>query len=223
MALNHVRIIGVAGGSCSGKTTLVNILKALLGDDHCAIIRQDNYYRCQKNSPLSYDQINFDHPDIIEFDKLYEDLASLAKAQAIEMPVYDFATHSRLSTPRIVKPKTIILVEGTLIFTQEKLVSLFDRAIFIECDENTRRERRLVRDVSERARSAESVLAQIANTVEPMYNMFVSPSKSHAHKILNQEECLREMDPESSQLFTYCQAFIEQCTQSYSLTQHPIK
>ena len=182
------KIIAVAGGSGSGKTTFSSKLHEIVGMSHCAVISQDSYYIDQSHK---FDQdggnVNFDHPNSIDFDLLCNHIEELKLQNSIAMPIYDFATHKRLEQTNLLIPHPIIILDGILIFTHEKLVELLDYKIFIDCPENLRFERRLRRDVEERGRTPDGVKAQLEKQVKPMHDEFVDPSKTHADDIVTQD------------------------------------
>lgn len=170
-------IVGVAGGSGSGKTTFAKRLLLKLGQENCAIIGQDSYYIDQSHR---FDRdggaVNFDHPSAIDFKLLEQHIIDLKAGKTIEVPIYDFATHKRLNQTIKVLPHPIILIDGILILSQENLRSHFDHALFIDTPEDLRFKRRLKRDVEERGRTTEGVTAQFFGQVKPMHDQFVGPS-----------------------------------------------
>ncbi len=192
---NHSSIIvGIAGGSGSGKTTFAKKLAEQLGEDLCAILGQDSYYIDQSHK---FDgdggTVNFDHPASLEFDLMSSHLKALKCSESIEVPIYDFATHKRLEKTITFKPKPVILVDGILILSIPSVRSELDEAIFIDCDENLRYERRLNRDVVERGRTPLGVFKQFHNQVKPMHDQFVEPSKKSATLVVTQENFQKEL------------------------------
>jgi uridine kinase len=183
-------LLGVAGGSGSGKTyfaeALVRELKSLLGEDICEIVLQDNFYIDQSHR-FDHDggRVNFDHPDSIEFSLLAEHLKTLKAGNSTEIPTYDFATHKRKLETIKIEPKKIIIVDGILIFNSEPVRCLFDDLIFFQTPEDLRYERRLKRDVQERGRTPEGVKEQFLKQVKPMHDQFVEPSKQYAKTLVN--------------------------------------
>ncbi|WP_127718063.1 uridine kinase [Halobacteriovorax sp. HLS] len=179
-------IIGVAGGSGSGKTTFASRLKEKLGLEHCSVLGQDSYYIDQSNR-FDHDggSVNFDHPESLDFDLMAEHLQLLKKGKDISVPIYDFATHTRSSDTVYLTPKKIVFVDGILIFSQPKVVEHLDHKVFIDCPEELRFSRRLNRDVVERGRTEEGVTNQFKKQVKPMHDLFVEPSKNHACDIVN--------------------------------------
>ncbi|WP_413557800.1 uridine kinase [Bdellovibrio sp. HCB209] len=182
-------IIGVAGGSGSGKTYFARELQNLLGKEHCSIIYQDNYYHDQ-SARFDGDggSVNFDHPDSLDFPLLAEGLKVLKTGSHISVPIYDFVTHTRKIETLTAQPTRIVLVDGILILNSPEVRAQLDEAIFFDTPEFIRFERRLHRDVEERGRTAEGVRKQFDLQVRPMHNLFVEPSKAHAHRIVKDHE-----------------------------------
>jgi uridine kinase len=177
--------IGIAGGSGSGKTTVARVLMQRLEANSIAYLPHDSYYRDLATLPREQRaRINFDHPDSLDTPLLIEHVTKLQRGEAIQMPVYDFATHTRTDSVKIVQPKRVILVEGILIFVEEALRKLMDVRIFVDTPDDVRLIRRLHRDVRERGRTHESVINQWLETVRPMHLEFVEPSRRHAHVII---------------------------------------
>lgn len=178
-------IIGVAGGSGSGKTFFARELQKILGDDQCTILYQDNYYIDQSNR---FDgdggSVNFDHPNSLDFALLARGLADLRDGNTIKVPIYDFATHTRKQETLKCGPKKIILVDGILILDSQVVRDQLDEAVFFDTPEELRYKRRLERDVHERGRTAEGVKKQFDLQVRPMHNQFVEPSKMYAQTIV---------------------------------------
>ncbi len=178
-------LIGVAGGSGSGKTTVSKAILDQVGCDRIAYLQHDAYYRDRSAMPLSARaQVNYDHPDSLDTDLLIKQLKVLRAGQAIQAPVYDFAQHVRKKETRLIEPHPVILVEGILIFADRALRELFDIKIFVDTDADIRFIRRLQRDIAERGRTVESVIAQYQDTVRPMHLEFVEPSKRYADLII---------------------------------------
>lgn len=177
--------IGVAGGTGSGKTTVALKILERVGFDRIAYLPHDAYYRDASNlPPAERSQLNFDHPDALDNDLLIQHLSLLQMGQAVEIPVYDFKTHTRLAETRRVDPQPVILVEGILIFADKRLRDLMDMKIFVDTDADLRFIRRLQRDIGERGRTPESVISQYLRTVRPMHLEFVEPSKRYADVII---------------------------------------
>ena len=181
---NNVFILGVAGGSGSGKTYFAKALADALGKN-ATIVYQDNFYIDQSHK-FDHDggSVNFDHPDSLELTLLAQCLSELKSGKATDIPVYDFKTHSRLGAPLRVQPTTIVIVDGILIFHPDYLRNQFDEMVFFDTPESLRFERRLERDVVERGRTVEGVKAQFLKQVKPMHDEFVEPSKAFAHTVI---------------------------------------
>ena len=181
----QIVVIGVAGGTGSGKTTVADRILERVGTGKIAYIPHDAYYKDLSDQPQEVRaSVNFDHPDSLESALLVEHLARLREGQPVEVPVYDFTTHSRTSETRLVMPAPIVLVEGILIFVEPELREQLDVKIFIDTDADLRFIRRLRRDILERGRSLDSVIAQYLKTVRPMHLEFVEPSKRYADVII---------------------------------------
>ncbi|SDI16904.1 uridine kinase [Pseudobutyrivibrio sp. 49] len=177
-------VLGVAGGSASGKTTIINKLQDFFGED-IAVISHDAYYKAHPE--MSFEersQLNYDHPDSFESDRMAEDVRKLIKGYAIDMPVYDYVNHNRSDETVRVEPKTVIVMEGILILENKELRDLMDIKIFVDTDADERLMRRIQRDMIERGRSIESIIEQYSKTVKPMHEEFVEPSKKHADIII---------------------------------------
>lgn len=179
-------IIGIAGGSGSGKTTIANeIYNQLHQNDRILTITQDSYYK--NNDNLSMDErkkINYDHPDAFDMKLLVEQLDQLMHYHSVEMPVYDFTTHTRSHKTIHTEPADIIILEGILVLSDKKLRDLMDIKVFVDTDEDIRFIRRLQRDTEQRGRSVSSVIEQYLATVKPMYNQFIEPTKRYADIIV---------------------------------------
>jgi len=178
-------IIGVAGGTGSGKTTVAMRILERVGAEHIAYIPHDAYYRDLSHlPPAQRTQVNFDHPDSLETELLIKHLRQLRAGRPVNIPVYDFTTHTRASRTRQVGPASVILVEGILVFAEAALRELFDVKLYVDTDADIRIIRRLQRDVQERGRTLESVIQQYLTTVRPMHLEFVEPSKRYADVII---------------------------------------
>ncbi|HQE92308.1 MAG TPA: uridine kinase [Anaerolineae bacterium] len=178
-------IIGVAGGTGSGKTTVANRILEQVGAEHITYIPHDAYYKDLRHLTFAErSRTNFDHPDALETRLMIEHLKMLRDGQAVEIPVYDFTQHVRADETIHVEPSPIIMVEGILIFAEPALRSLFDVKLFIDTDADIRLIRRLQRDMQERGRTFESVITQYMTTVRPMHLEFVEPSKRYADVII---------------------------------------
>ncbi len=178
-------IIGVAGGTGSGKTTVVQSLVEGLSSEDVTVIQHDSYYRDRSHlPPPERASINYDHPDALETSLLVEHVGQLLHSQPIDMPIYDFTTHTRRQETRQVQPSKVMIVEGILIFGDPALRDLMDLRIFVETDDDVRFIRRLERDIAERGRTMRSVIDQYLGTVKPMHLQFVEPSKRYADLII---------------------------------------
>lgn len=178
-------VIGVAGGSGSGKTTVVRHIVDSLGPDDVAVLDHDRYYRDRGDLRLAERAaLNYDHPDALETDLLVRHVRDLRAGRAVEVPRYDFALHARLPETETVAPRRAVIVEGILVFTDPALRQLMDIKVFVDTDADTRFIRRLVRDVADRGRTMASVIDQYQGTVKPMHLEFVEPSKRYADIII---------------------------------------
>lgn len=178
-------VIGIAGGTGSGKTTVVNKIVNDLPEDEVTVLSQDSYYK--KNDGMTYEErsrINFDHPKAIDFDLLIDHLKELKKGNVIEQPIYSFASHNRVEDTIKTHPKKVIIVEGILIFTNKALRDLMDIKLYIYADSDERLIRRLRRDIAERGRDINEVLQRYQDTLKPMHEQFIEPSKSYADIII---------------------------------------
>jgi uridine kinase len=177
--------IGIAGGSGSGKTTVAQAILSRVGPDRIAFLQHDSYYRDLSGlPPTQRAELNFDHPNSLETDLLIQHVLTLQAGNPVEVPIYDFSTHSRTDQTFRVAPRRVILVEGILIFVESALRKLFDIKIFVDTDSDLRFIRRLERDITERGRTTESVIKQYQATVRPMHLEFVEPSKRYADVII---------------------------------------
>ena len=180
-------VIGVAGGSGSGKTTVVRRIIDSIGSDQVAVLDHDRYYRDRNDLRLEERAaLNYDHPDALETDLMVRHVNELKAGRAVDVPSYDFTRHARLASWDRVPPRRAIIVEGILIFTDAPLRALMDIKVFVDTDADTRFIRRLQRDVAERGRTMQSVIEQYQSTVKPMHLEFVEPSKRYADLILPQ-------------------------------------
>lgn len=178
-------IIGIAGGTGSGKTTVVNNILSHLSSEEVIVISQDNYYR--DSAHLPFDErvaINFDHPRSIDFELLTQHIDSLKKGKSIEQPTYSFLTHSRTAEIILTPPKKVIIVEGILVLTHPPLRDLFDIKLYVHADSDERLIRRIRRDIQERGRDLEEVLLRYQKTLKPMHEQFIEPSKNYADIII---------------------------------------
>lgn len=178
-------IIGISGGTGSGKTTVANRILESVCAREVVFIQQDSYYRNLKDLPLDFRQVaNFDHPDALDNELLIHHVRKLKNGEAIDLPIYDFKTHTRLNETRAVDPKPIVIVEGILIFSEPRLLELMDIKVFVDTPDDIRFIRRLRRDIAERGRTVDSVIEQYTATVRPMHMQFVEPSKRYADVII---------------------------------------
>jgi uridine kinase len=178
-------IIGIAGGTGSGKTTIADVILDRVGAGQIAVLAHDAYYRDLSDLPKTHrDVINFDHPDSLETDLMVEHVKQLRAGKSVQVPVYDFTTHTRTHQTMQIDPQPVILVEGILVFTEPKLTELLDVKIFVDTPPDIRFIRRLQRDIEERGRTVNSVIHQYETTVRPMHEDFVEPSKRQADVII---------------------------------------
>ena len=181
-------IIGIYGGTGSGKTTIVNMIASHFSSNDIEIISQDSYYK--DNSDISYEdrcKLNFDHPDAIDFNLLHKHLKNLRKGETVEQPIYDFKIHNRLKKTIQIKPKKILILEGILIMFHAEIRSIFDLKIYINANSKTRMERRIKRDIVERGRSRDEVLKRYIETLKPMHEKFIEPTKIYANYIIENQ------------------------------------
>lgn len=184
-ARNRPFILGVAGGTGSGKTTVSRHLHEAIGKKHIAYLQHDSYYHDHSHlTPQERAACNYDHPDSLDTDLLVSHVHALCHWKPVDVPVYDFAAHSRLHKTIRVEPAAIVLLEGILIFVEPRLRDLMDLRIYVDADADIRFIRRLRRDVDERGRTLESVITQYLTTVRPMHLEFVEPSKRYANVIV---------------------------------------
>jgi len=178
-------IIGICGGTGSGKTTVANRILQSVSANEVAFIQQDSYYRNLDQMPLDIRQrVNFDHPDALDNDLMVEHVRALKAGQAVDLPIYDFKNHARRRETLRVEPKLITIVEGILIFAETRLLEEMDIKVFVDTPDDIRFIRRLRRDIAERGRTADSVIEQYLATVRPMHMQFVEPSKRCADVII---------------------------------------
>ena len=181
---NNILVIGIAGGTGSGKTTLMkNLIARFEGD--VTVLSHDNYYR--RHDELPYEErckLNYDEPAALETELMAKHLEALRRGESIRCPVYDFSVHNRSDETTLIVPRRVIIVEGILIFENEELRNLMDIRIFVDTDADIRLCRRIKRDVNKRGRTLESVLEQYQQTVKPMHEQYVEPSKKYAHIVV---------------------------------------
>ena len=182
--MDKVMVIGIAGGTVSGKTTITRKLMQRFGAD-VSVIYHDNYYKAHHNMPYEERaKLNYDQPDAFDTDQLIEAVRALKKGRSVVCPVYDYSIHDRSEKTITVKPAKVVIVEGILIFENKELCSLMDIKVFVDADADVRILRRIVRDVRDRGRSLESVVNQYLSTVKPMHEKYVEPSKRNADIIV---------------------------------------
>ena len=182
--MSKIMVIGIAGGTGSGKTTITRRLIERFGED-VSVIHHDNYYKAHHDMP--YEErtlLNYDHPDAFDTDMLIEHLKLLKQGQSVQCPVYDYSIHDRTDKTITIRPTRVIVVEGILIYENKELCDQMDIKIFVDADADVRILRRIVRDVRDRGRSLESVISQYLSTVKPMHEAFVEPSKRRADVIV---------------------------------------
>ena len=181
---DKVCIVGIAGGTASGKTTIVRRIKEKFGDD-IVVINHDSYYKAHDD--LSYEdrsKLNYDHPDAFDTDMMIEHIKMLKENKEVDIPVYDFSIHNRADATVHVMPKKVIIVEGILVLENRELRELMDIKVYVDTDADERLMRRIIRDMAERARSIESILSQYRDTVKPMHEQFIEPNKKYADIII---------------------------------------
>ena len=185
--MNKPIFIGISGGSGSGKTTIVNRIYSEVPEKSISIIEHDAYYKDQSN--ITFDErckTNYDHPFAFDTDLFVEHIQSLKSGQIIEKPIYDYEIHNRKEDKIIIEPKEIIIVEGLLVFYEERIRELLDIKIFVDTDADIRIMRRIMRDMKDRGRSLDSIIAQYINTVRPAHEQFIEPSKKYADIIVTE-------------------------------------
>ena len=178
-------VIGFAGGTGSGKTTIADKIAQTIGQEKAVILPQDAYYRAQNDLPLESRKLtNYDEPSAFDNDYMVEQLSQLISGQSIESPIYDYNQHNRASESKLINPKEVILIEGIMALHFENLRNLMTLRVFVDAPPDERFIRRLERDVKERGRNAESVINQYRRTVKPMHDLFIEPTKQHANLIV---------------------------------------
>ena len=205
-------VIGVAGGSCSGKTTFVQKILKLIGEESLTYLKHDSYYKSL--SHLTYEErekVNFDHPDALDTELFIQQVEGLLQGKVQQVPQYDFTQHNRKSIYTEVFPQPVIVLEGILLFVSPRLRELMDLRIFLDASSDIRLIRRMERDLQRRGRSQSSILRQHFDTVQPMYEEFVAPSKKYAHLILPSSE---NMTPTIDLLLTKIQTVLTSPTKS---------
>ena len=183
--VKFVYVIGVGGGTGSGKTTVAKRIAQMVGENRCSILPLDNYYRDMSHLPLEErKKQNYDHPDMIEHELLEKHLRDLLDGKVVEVPTYDFATYTRKEETITLSPKPFVIVEGIFALYYDDLVDLYDLAIYVDTEDDIRFIRRLKRDIKERGRSVDSVIEQYLSTVKPMHDAYVEPTKKRADIIV---------------------------------------
>ena len=185
--MNHKRpvVIGIAGGSGSGKTSVTNAIYEVYKEHAVVVIEQDYYYKNQSHLEMEERlKTNYDHPLAFDTDLLIEHIHQLLNRQAIDKPIYDYALHTRAKDSIIVEPQDVIILEGILVLEDERLRNLMDIKLFVDTDSDLRIIRRILRDINERGRSIESVVEQYLSVVRPMHNQFIEPTKRYADIII---------------------------------------
>ncbi len=178
-------VIGIAGGTGSGKTTVVNKILQQLSTEGVNVISQDNYYHDNQHLSLTErEKLNYDHPKSVDFDLMIEHVKTLKSHQSIEQPIYNFVTHSRTGDHLLVEPRDVLIVEGILVLTNKELLKEFDLKVFVHADSDERLIRRIRRDTQERGRDLDEVLHRYQTTIKPMHNEFIEPSKNDADLIV---------------------------------------
>ncbi len=201
-------LICIAGGSASGKTTVVEEIRRKIGADDAIFIKHDDYYRNQDHmTPEERKKTNYDHPDALENDLLVEHLKSLLDGKAIDKPIYDFVTQTRKPETEHIEPKSVIILEGILVLEDERIRDLSSVKVFVNCDDDLRFIRRLKRDIEERGRSVEAVISQYLSTVRPMHHLFVRPTIRYADIIIPND---REHDVGTQFLIRNIKALIKE-------------
>ena len=182
-------LVAVCGGSCSGKSTLATWILRLLGPDTASLLAFDAYYLDQGTlTPSQRAEVNYDHPSSLDVELFSDHLGRLSAGKPIDCPVYDFATHTRLGETRRIEPAPVVVVDGILLLSDDRLVPRFDMRIYRQCPEEVRLDRRIERDVMYRGRTEDSVRKQFAATVKPMHDQFVAPSAQHADVIFQHDD-----------------------------------
>lgn len=182
--MKNAFLIGIAGGTGSGKTTLAENIVNHFGED-ITLLCHDDYYKAHDDLPYSErEKLNYDHPDAFDTDLLISHLEALKRGESIECPIYDYTVHNRSEQTKTIHPTPVIVLEGILIFASPEVRALLDMKIFVDTDADVRILRRIVRDVRHRERTLESVISQYLTTVKPMHEAFVEPSKKHADIIV---------------------------------------
>ena len=185
MSAKRPFMLGVAGGTCSGKTTVAERLVELMGEQQLALIKLDSYYWTRDDLPIEQRALtNWDHPESFDWPLLIDHVRTLCSGEAVPVPIYDYINYTRSGEVRIVGPANIVVIEGILVLNEPELRELFDLKVYVDTDADLRFIRRLQRDVVERGRTPESIIAQYLETVRPSHLQFIEPSKRHADVII---------------------------------------
>jgi uridine kinase len=187
-------IIAISGGSCSGKTTLAKLLQKRLGNNRSMIISQDDYYLDIRERVKDNKIPNFDIPEALDFNLLFENLKCLKDKKSVVLPRYDFSIHQRIASTNLTDPKDFIIVEGLLLLDNTDVRGFVDLSVYISCPQDIRFERRLTRDIKERKRTKEFVIKQFLNDVEPAHIKYIQPSSAHADLIIDQNDFINSVD-----------------------------
>ncbi len=182
--MRDILIVGIAGGSASGKTTVVNKIKEFFGDG-ITVIGHDNYYKAHDD--MTYEertQLNYDHPNAFDTERMIEDVKRLKAGETVDIPVYDYGAHNRSNKTQTIKPQRVVVLEGILLLYDAELRDLMDAKVYVDAPADERLVRRIRRDMAERERSLQSVLSQYQDTVRPMHEQFVEPTKTYADVII---------------------------------------
>ena len=182
--MNDILIVGIAGGSASGKTTVVNKIKEFFGDG-ITVIGHDNYYKAHND--MTYEEralLNYDHPNAFDTERMIEDVKKLKTGKTVDIPVYDYSIHNRSDKTQTIAPQRVVVLEGILLLYDAQLRELMDAKVYVDAPADERLVRRIRRDMAERERSLQSVLSQYQDTVRPMHEQFVEPTKAYADVII---------------------------------------
>ena len=182
--MNDILIVGIAGGSASGKTTVVNKIKEFFGDG-ITVIGHDNYYKAHND--MTYEEralLNYDHPNAFDTERMIEDVKKLKAGETVDIPVYDYSIHNRSDKTQTIAPQRVVVLEGILLLYDARLRELMDAKVYVDAPADERLVRRIRRDMAERERSLQSVLSQYQDTVRPMHEQFVEPTKAYADVII---------------------------------------
>ncbi len=195
-------IVGICGGTGCGKTTIVNTILESLDHNEAAVIQHDSYYKDRSHLPYKErERINYDHPDAFDNDLFCGHLSALKQGKPVEIPEYDFITHTRTGRVQHLQPGRVIFIEGVMLFTDSRITEQLDYRVYLHVDADIRFIRRLKRDIEERARSTDSVIKQYLATVKPMHDKYVEPSKKYAHLVVSGYDIDEVVDRINSMIF----------------------